>query len=76
MIIKELLSPIDLSGAQVLCIQKTLEVIVICKDKNPIFAIFQVMMLSFECFNNSQKLIVVGLILYSCWNHYPQKKCY
>ena len=52
MVSRKLLSPTDLSGAQALCIHETTEIIVIRKDKNLMFAAFQVMALSFEYFNN------------------------
>ena len=43
----------DLLGAQILCIYKTTEVIMIYKDENLIFAAFQVKTLCFKGFNNS-----------------------
>ena len=36
----------------------------VCKDENLILTAFQVMTLYLEDFNNNEKLIIVGLILY------------
>ena len=70
MVSRELLGPADLSGAQTLCIHKTTEVIMVRKNKNLILAAFQIVMPRLEGFDNSQKLIVVGLISYFRWNHF------
>ena len=53
MLSKELLSQMDLSRAQTLYIYETIEIIVVYKDKNLMLATFQIMMPSFECFNNN-----------------------
>ena len=71
MVLKELLGLADLSGAQTLCIHETREVIVVRKDKNLILATFQKIAPCLEGFNNSQKFIVVGLVLCFCYNHFP-----
>ena len=62
MVLKELLGPADLSGAQALCIYEMTEVIVVCKNENLMLAIFQVVPPDLESLDNSQKLAVVGLI--------------
>ncbi len=49
--------------AQTFCIYKLMEVVVIHKDKNLVFAAFQVVMLSLKGFNNSQKILVVSLVI-------------
>ena len=49
---RELLGSADLSGAQVLRIHETTKVIVARKDENLMFAAFQVMAPSLECFND------------------------
>ena len=49
---RELLGPMDLSGAQALCIHRTTEVIVIRKNENLMLAAFKVVAPSFECFND------------------------
>ena len=76
MVLRELLGPADLSGAQALCIDETTEVIVVCKDKNLMLATFQIVTPYLEDLNNSQKLTVVGLVLCLCRNHFPRKECY
>ena len=53
MVSRELLGPADLSRAQAFCIYETTEFIVVRKDENLMLASFQVVALSFECFNNS-----------------------
>ena len=73
---KKLLDPINLSGAQTLCIHETKEVIVIRKNKNLIFAVFQVVVPILECFNNSQKLTIVDFLSYFRWNYFLRKERY
>ena len=52
MVSRELLDPADLFRAQVLCIHKTTEVIVVRKNEDLMFAAFQEVALSLEYFNN------------------------
>ena len=52
MVSRELLGPADLSGARALYIHETIEVIMVHKDENFMFAAFQVVMPSFECLND------------------------
>ena len=73
-VLKELLSPADLSGAQIFYIYETIEVIVIYEDKNLIFVIFYIVMSCLKVFDNSQKLAIMGLILYFHLNHFLRKK--
>ena len=75
-VLRELLGLADLSGAQALCIYETTEVIVVRKNKNLMLAAFQVVTPGLESLDDSQKLAVVGLIAYLCWNHFPRKKRY
>ena len=65
MILRELLGPTDLLGAQALCIHESTEVIVIRKDENLMLAAFQVVTPRLESFDDSQKLTIVGLV--SCF---------
>ena len=76
MILRELLGPTDLSGAQALRIHESTEVIVVRKDENLMLAAFQVVTPRLEGFDDSQKLTVVGLV--SCFrrNHFPRKEGY
>ena len=76
MVSRELLGPTDLSGAQALRIHETTEVIVVRKDKNLMFATFQVVTPRLEGFDDSQKLTVVGLVSCFRWNHFPRKEGY
>ena len=73
---KELFGPLDLSGAQAFCIHKTTEIIIIYKYENLMLATFQIVTPPFEGLDNSQKLIVVGLIPSLCKNHLPKKEDY
>ena len=52
MVLRELLGPVDLSGAQALRIYETTEVIVVRKDENLMLAAFQVVVPSLEWLNN------------------------
>ena len=76
MILRELLGLTDLPGAQTLCIYKTTEVIMVRKDKNLMFAAFEIVTPRHESFNDTQKLTVVGLVLYFRYNHFFQKEGY
>ena len=53
MVFKELLGPINLSGAQTLGIHELTEVIIVRKDENLMFTAFQVIAPCFEGFDNS-----------------------
>ena len=48
----------------------------VCKDENLILATFQIVTPHLEGFDNSQKLIVLGLVSYLCRNHFPIKERY
>ena len=76
MVLRELLGPADLSGAQALRIHETMEVIVVRKDKNLMLAAFQIVTPRLEGFDNSQKLTVVGLVSCLYRNYFPRKECY
>ena len=52
-VLRKLLSPANLSGAQTLCIYKTTEIVIVCKDKNLMLVAFQVVAPSLEYLNNS-----------------------
>ena len=66
----------DLYKAQVLCIYKTAKIVVVYKDEKLIFIIFLVVLPGLENLDNSQKLVVVGLVLCLYRNHLFQKECY
>ena len=52
--------------AQVFCMHKIKKIVMICEDKYFIFIIFQMVILFFESFDNSQKFAIIGFILYFC----------
>ena len=64
-ITRELLGPTDLFGAQTLHIHELMEVIMVRKDENLMLAAFEIVTPRLKGFNDSQKLIVVGLV--SCF---------
>ena len=59
---KEVLRPTDLTRAQAFCIHESTKVIVVSRDKDLVFAVFEVVATSFKSFNNSQELLIVSLI--------------
>ena len=69
MIREKLLSPIDLSKAQILYIYKAAKVVLVNKHKNFVLAIFYVVPPCFEYFNNGQKLTVMSFVLRLGQNH-------
>ena len=73
MVLRELLGPADLPRAQTLCIYETTEVIVVYKDENLMFAVFQIMTLRLKDLDDSQKLAVVDLIPSLCRKYFPKK---
>ena len=75
-VLRELLGPADLSGAQALCIHETTEVIMVRKDENLMLAAFQIVTPRLEGFDDSQKLTVVGLVSSLGRNHFPRKEGY
>ena len=66
MVLKEFLSPVNLFGAQTLCIHEITEVIVVRKVKSLMLAAFQVVAPYLAGFDNSQKLTVVSFVLSFC----------
>lgn len=61
---------------QTLCIYKLTKVIIVSKDKNYIFAAFQIVVPSLKSFNNSQKLLLVDFVPYLYQNHFWCNKSY
>ena len=49
---RELLGPTDLTRAQAFCIHESTEVIMVNKDEDLIFTLFQIVALSFKGLNN------------------------
>ncbi len=59
---REFLGLIDLRRAQAFRIHELMEVIIVSKDKDLVFATFQVVTPSFKGFNNSQELLISSLV--------------
>ena len=70
------MGPADLSEAKSLCIHETTEVIIVRKDGNFMLAAFQIVTPRLKRFDDSQKLIVVGLVSSLGRNHFPRKEGY
>lgn len=60
---KKLLGLTYLILSQFFNIHKLIEVVIVYKDKNVIFTTFEIILLDFEHFDNSQKLIITSFIL-------------
>ncbi len=75
-VLRELLGPADLKRAQVFHIHELTEVIIVTKDEDLVFPVFQVVAPSFKSFNNSQKLLIVGFILSLSGDHLLREKGY
>ncbi len=58
------------------CIHELIYVVIVCKDKEFVFAAFQVVVLSLKCLNNGQELLIVSLVQSFCKNHFSKKKGY
>lgn len=59
---RKFLGPINLVKVQTFCIYKLTNVIIVDKDKNLVFATFQLVAPSLESFNNSHKFLIMGFI--------------
>ena len=53
MVLRELLSPIDLSGAQAFCIHEVTKIVLICEDEQFVLTAFQIVTPYLEGFDNS-----------------------
>ncbi len=73
---REILGPAELTRAQAFRIHKSTEVIMVSKDKDLIFAAFQVLAPSRKSFNNSQELLIVGFVPSLSRDHLSSKKGY
>ena len=70
MIARQLLGPPNLTKAQTLHIHKSIEFIMVSKNKDFVFAAFKVMALSFKSFNNGQKFIIISFVSSFVRNHF------
>lgn len=75
-ILREFLSPLDLTAAQALCIYKSTQVVMAGEDKNFMLAVFQIVVPYLECFNNSQELTIISFIPSLCKNYLSGEKSY
>ncbi len=55
---------------------KVFKVVRVYKYKNFILAVFNIVLLSFECFNNDKKLTIINFIMYFNENYLLGKKSY
>ncbi len=62
--------------AQAFGIDELTEVIMVSKDKDLVFAAFQVVAPSLKGFNNSQELVIVGFVPSLSGDHLLRKKGY
>ena len=76
MVLREFLGLVDLTKAQTFYIHELMEVIIISKDKNFIFTIFQIVTLSLKNFNNSQEFLIVSLVSSLNGNYLLMEKSY
>ena len=60
--------------AQILRINELTEIIMVCKDKNLEFTVFQDMTPSFEGLNNGRKFLIVRFIPYFYGDYLLRKK--
>lgn len=72
-IAEQLLCPSNLTKTETFYVYETTKVIVIGKNKDLIFAVFQVVLSSFENFNNGQKLCIVDFIISFSKNYFSKK---
>lgn len=70
------MDPTNLSKAQTFCINEATKIVIIYKAKQLMLAYFKRVMSYLKNFDNSEEFAIVGLILYSCKNHFPRKKDY
>lgn len=62
MVLKELLSSANLAKTQTLCIHKIIEILIISKNQDLVFAAFQVVAPCLEGFNNNKDLTIMRFI--------------
>ncbi len=73
---RELLGLADLMRAQAFRIHKLMEVIMVSKDEDLIFAALQVVAPSLKGFNDSQELLIVGFVPSLNGDHLSREKGY
>ena len=73
-ILKKFLGLANLTKIQTLYIYKLTKVIIVSKNKDLVFIAFQIVALNLKDFNNSQKLLVVSIIISFNEDHLLKKK--
>ena len=73
MLLKELLDLSNLFGTQVFSNYKVTKIVIICKNKDLVFATFKIVLPYFKIPKNSQKLAVIGLVLSFSKNLFSKK---
>ncbi len=73
---RELLDLADLTRALAFRIHELMEVIMVSKDKDLIFAALQVVALSLKGFNDSQELLIVSFVPSLSGDHLSKEKGY
>lgn len=68
---RKFMSLLDLSIAQVFCINESMEVVMIFERKDLVLVVFPVIVLRFEYVNDGSKLLIIGLVLSLSKNHLP-----
>lgn len=76
MILRLFLSQINLFRADVFFIHKVAQIVIIRKNKDFMFAMFIIVVLSLIRFNNSDKLAISSLLLSSCQDFFLRKEEY
>lgn len=74
MVLKQLLSQLNVSGTQNFSCHKLTKTIVINENNIFVFVAFKIMVPSFKGFNNSQELLILHFILGFSQNHLFRKK--
>lgn len=70
------MGPRNLLNAEAFGIYKFTDVIIVSKDKNPIFETFLVVALSLKDFKNSQKFMIMDFIPSFGEDHFLKEKSY
>lgn len=76
MILKKFLGPLDKLEAEIFYIHKIIKIVIIFKNKNLVFATFQIILPSFEYYNNIQQLAIIDFVSNFYKNYFLKKKYY
>lgn len=73
LVLIELIYLADLTITEIFCIYELIEVIIVSKDKDLVFAIFQVVGPRLKSLNNSPELLIMYFIYHLYVNHFSKK---